>query len=93
MKFEREKVVDCLSDNLEQWIDWEGYCSDMILYLMNYVEKDDTNKNFYKVCKIQRNTATPFHTERYKYQFFYPVSPPKEKAEKELAENTWTVNI
>lgn len=74
MKFEREKVVDVLCDNLEQWVGCEGYFADYLTDLKKNVEDED---GLYTMVGTI-DCACPFETMRgMNYQFFYPVTPPE----------------
>ncbi len=83
MIFDRSKVVDDLSDDLEQWIGWEGYFADLLVDLKRNVENECKNNfsAFYKFEKEQ--VACRLTAEKYScnYQFFYPVESPKKKPE------------
>jgi len=76
MKFEREKVVDALSDNLGQWVGCEGYFADYLTDLKKNVEDED---GLYTMVGTI-DCACPFETMRgMNYQFFYPVTPPEKE--------------
>lgn len=76
MKFEREKVVDVLCDNLEQWVGCEGYFADYLTDLKKNVEDED---GLYMMVGTI-DCACPFETMRgMNYQFFYPVTPPEKE--------------
>ncbi len=76
MKFEREKVVDVLCDNLEQWVGCEGYFADYLTDLKKNVEDED---GLYTMVGTI-DCACPFETMRgMNYQFFYPVTPPEKE--------------
>lgn len=73
MKFEREKVVDALSDNLEQWVGWRGYTSDNLLNLRKYV-KDGIEREMNTLEGVV-NDPFPFKADGSNWQFFYPIDP------------------
>lgn len=76
MKFEREKVVDVLCDNLEQWVGCEGYFAEYLTDLKKNVEDED---GLYTMVGTI-DCACPFETMRgMNYQFFYPVTPPEKE--------------
>lgn len=76
MKFEREKVVDVLCDNLEQWVGCEGYFADYLTDLKKNVEDED---GLYTMVGTI-DCACPFETmSGMNYQFFYPVTPPEKE--------------
>lgn len=76
MKFEREKVVDVLCDNLEQWVGCEGYFADYLTDLKKNVEDED---GLYTMVGTI-DCSCPFETMRgMNYQFFYPVTPPEKE--------------
>ena len=84
MTFDRSKVVDGLCDNLEQWIGWEGYFFDDIVAMKNSVEID--GDYFFSRCeKVPCDGVNCFKNSNDDCTWlFYPVNPPKEKAEKKL---------
>lgn len=73
MKFEREKVVDVLCDNLEQWVGWRGYTSDNLLNLRKYV-KDGIEREMNTLEGVV-NDPFPFKADGSNWQFFYPIDP------------------
>lgn len=81
MTFEREKVVDGLCDNLEQWIGWKGYFSNYLADLKRDVE-NECKDNFSTFYEFEEDLVScRLIAEKYScnYQFFYPVEPPEKK--------------
>ncbi|MCM1221591.1 MAG: hypothetical protein NC548_44645 [Lachnospiraceae bacterium] len=81
MTFDRNKVIDSLCDDLEQWIGWEGFFADSLINLKRIVEKE--NQDFVGVVRGVPNSDTVFFRikrlpNEANWFLFYPVNPPNE---------------
>jgi len=80
MIFDRNRVIDSLCYDLEQWIGWKGYASDNLKSLKEYVE-EGAEGAMTEIMRITNGGHCPFVAKGANWQFFYPVNPPKHKDE------------
>lgn len=80
MIFDRNRVIDSLCYDLEQWIGWKGYASDNLKLLKEYVE-EGAEGAMTEIMRITNGEHCPFVDKGASWQFFYPVNPPKHKDE------------